>query len=622
MAGDILKAINRLKKNIYGISSNRRSEPSKQKLYRFWQDILNTNRVEWEEIKASAKGGPRVLIATTTYNLVAAPIESTLGIALTLRGAEVHYLVCDEFLPTCWKPLSIMYPDLNEFAECGPKDHCPKCFKKAFRMIQSLELNAHRHSEFVTSEEFSEAEKLSQSIDMRMIPEFRLNGIAVGEHAYAGALRFFAKGNLVDEPQSEVILRRFFHAALVTIISGSKILDEIQFDCALLFHGIYVPEGLIGEVARQKKVRVVNWLNAYRNQCFLFSHSDTYHHTMMSEPVALWENVEWNTDVESHLMDYLASRWHGSRDWISFNRNPEIDLNIISRETGVDFTKPCIGMLTNVMWDAQLHYPANIFKNMLEWALQTIDYFAKRPNLQLLIRVHPAELTGYIPSRQPIMEEIKKAYPSLPDNIFIIPPESRISTYAAMLECDSVIIYGTKTGVELTSIGIPVIVAGEAWIKNKDISMDPGSVAEYFTLLEQLPLGKRMNDDKVRRARQYAFHFFFRRMIPLEFITSVTRVHYEVKLDTMEQLKPGNYNGLDVICDGILQGNEFIYPAEGLLRSRPEDKDNVRFSRNKNMGKQAGGTALNSTGEENCESAAGLQGLSPRARSLPIKTKL
>ena len=88
-------------------------------------------------------------------------------------------------------------------------------------------------------------------------------------------------------------------------------------------------EGLIGEVARQKKVRVVNWLNAYRNQCFLFSHSDTYHHTMMSEPVVLWENMEWDENIESHLMDYLASRWHGSRDWISFNRNPEIDLNII-----------------------------------------------------------------------------------------------------------------------------------------------------------------------------------------------------------------------------------------------------------------------------------------------------
>ena len=231
----------------------------------------------------------------------------------------------------------------------------------------------------------------------------------------------------------------------------------------------------------------------------------------------------------------------------------------------MDFTKPCIGMLTNVMWDAQLHYPANIFKNMLEWALQTIDYFSRRPELQLLIRVHPAELTGHLPSRQPIIGEIEKVYPVLPANVFIIPPESRISTYAAMLKCDAVVIYGTKTGVELTSMGIPVIVAGEAWIKNKQITMDPATVAAYFELLEQLPLEKKLDEAKIERARRYAYHFFFRRMIPLDFITKTNRKHYEVKLDSLAQLNSGNFEGLDVICDGILKGHEFIYPAENLV---------------------------------------------------------
>ena len=563
MAKDIQKAIKKIKKRLFGLFSDRRHEPSKQKLRRFWRDILGAKKGEWEKFRASAKGGTRVLIAGTgSGNRVVGPIESTLGVALTLRGTEVHYLVCDEFLPACWKPDITRCPDLNEFVECGAKYLCPGCFRKGFQTIQSIDLIAHRYSELVTSEEFRQTEALSLSIDMNLIPEYRLNGIAVGEHAYAGALRFFATGNLNDQTQAEAVLRRFFHSALVTIVAISKLCEQIQFDCAVSFHGIYVPEGLIGEVARQKKIRVVNWLNAYRKQCFIFSHDDTYHHTMMAEPVHLWENMQWNADIEFQLMDYLESRWDGSRDWISFNRDPEIDLESISKEIGVDFSKPCIGMLTNVMWDAQLHYPANIFPNMLEWAIQTIDHFARRPDLQLLIRVHPAERSGNIPSRQPILEEIKKAYPRLPGNVFFIPPESRISTYAAMLQCDSVIIYGTKTGVELTSMGVPVIVAGEAWIKNKSITMDPGSLTEYLALLEKLPLKKRMDDDKVKRARQYAYHFFFRRMIPLEFISYVKRNYYEVNLDSMEQLQPGNYKGLDVICDGISHGTEFIYPAE------------------------------------------------------------
>ena len=125
-----------------------------------------------------------------------------------------------------------------------------------------------------------------------------------------------------------------------------------------------------------------------------------------------------------------------------------------------------MGMLTKVKWDDQLHYPANAFPNMLEWLLQTIDYLSKKPELQLLIRVHPAEILGVVPSRQPIIDEIKKVFPKLPDNVFIIPPESQASTYAAMMQCDSVIIYGTKTGVELTSVGVPIVVAGAAWVRH------------------------------------------------------------------------------------------------------------------------------------------------------------
>src|SRR5690606_6953627 len=133
-------------------------------------------------------------------------------------------------------------------------------------------------------------------------------------------------------------------------------------------------------------------------------------------------------------------------------------------EAGLRRDKPIIGMLSNVMWDAQLHYPANAFPNMLDWAVKTVAYFVRRPDLQLLLRIHPAEIRGTVPSRQPLLAELRARFPELPPNIVIVPPESQVSTYSAMEACDSVLIYGTKTGVELTSIGIPVIVGGEAWI--------------------------------------------------------------------------------------------------------------------------------------------------------------
>jgi hypothetical protein len=220
-------------------------------------------------------------------------------------------------------------------------------------------------------------------------------------------------------------------------------------------------------------------------------------------------------------------------------------------------------LLTNVIWDAQLHYPANAFPNMLEWIIQTIRYFIKRPELQLVIRVHPAEIRGWLPSRQLVVEEIRQVFPDLPPNIILIPPDSRISTYAVMMQCDSVIIYGTKTGVELSSVGIPIIVAGEAWIRNKGITLDAQTVEEYFEMLDRLPFHQPLDEVTTRRARQYAYHFFFRRMIPLGSMKpNPGWPPYQVDFSVLEEILPGRDRGLDVICQGILQGTDFIYRDE------------------------------------------------------------
>ena len=215
------------------------------------------------------------------------------------------------------------------------------------------------------------------------------------------------------------------------------------------------------------------------------------------------------------------------------------------------------------MWDAQLLYRANAFPNMRDWCVQTIAYFAARPDLQLLIRVHPAELRGNIPSRQPIIAEIERAFPELPSNVVVIPPESDISTYAAMLQCNAAIVYATKAGVELAALGLPIIVAGEAWVRNKGITWDASSPEEYFQLLDRLPFDDGMSDEQIERAQRYAFHFFFRRMIPLDFMEPTGRdPKFRVSIDELEALATGRNAGLDVICDGVLDGAPFVYPAE------------------------------------------------------------
>jgi capsular polysaccharide biosynthesis protein len=530
-----------------------------------WTAILAGERPAWEQAVAAARGGPRVLMATSVgSHLAGTSLESALSAALTLRGAEVDVLLCNSMLPACLAADVTWYPDQSRFAHHGPsKDLCHGCFDSGAAVFRALGIWVRTYGEYLTIDDRKLAASLAAEVPLAEIPDYTFDDIAIGEHALAGALRFYARATLEGEPEAEPVLRRYFGAALLTSFATRALLRAVPYEVAVFHHGIYVPQGLIGECCRQAGVRVVNWNPAYRKQCFIFSHGDTYHHTLLTEPTETWEHMRWSKSLESRLLEYLESRWRGTQDWIWFHDRPMADLDRISREVGTDFSKPSVGLLTNVMWDAQLHYPANAFPNMLEWVVSTIEWFARRPDLQLIIRVHPAELRGGLVSRQPIVAEIRKRFPTLPPNVFIIGPESQVSTYAVMSRCNAVLIYGTKTGVELTSIGIPVIVAGEAWIRNKGLTTDAATAADYFALLARLPLSAGMSEAQMERARRYAFHFFFRRMIPLEFMQpSKGDVPYRVELGSFRELGPGRSRGLDVICDGILFTWPFTYPAE------------------------------------------------------------
>jgi hypothetical protein len=538
---------------------------ARHEAYPDWTHALANGSELWAKARASAAGGPRVLMATSIGSYAhAVSLESALSVALTFRGADVHALLCDSAIPACAECEASLYPDIGVFARQGPsKDLCRDCRWPAERVYAQLGITVHRYSDYLTAGDRAEAVRIARDTPAEQIERLQWNGLAVGEHAHAGALRFFATGSLDGEPHGEVVLRRYLESALLTASAMRALIRAVGFSAAVFTHGIYVPWGIVGEVARQQGVRVSTWNVAYRKRRFIFSHDDTYHHTLMNEPRDLWEDRSLSDEQERELMHYLASRREGLFDWIVFHRPTRQDAAEVRAKVGLRADKPVIGLLTNVSWDAQLHYPANAFPNMLDWLVRTCRYFANRPDLQLLIRVHPAEISGFPPSRQPILAELRKHVPTLSDNIFVIPPESGMSSYAAMSLCNAAIIYGTKMGMELTSVGLPVVVAGEAWIRNKGITLDASTPEDYFRILDGLPFEEWIRPELLARARRYAYHFFFNRMLPLPFIEPKAGYPlFRLKLDRLEELLPGKSRGLDTICGGILAGTPFVLSGE------------------------------------------------------------
>lgn len=521
---------------------------------------------EWEKAKAAAENGPRILIATNVMGFHhASLLEAVLAVALTLRGAKVELIQCDAALPACLKVERHSFPEAAAFAAIGmDATVCSNCQAVGAHHFDALGLKTHRFSDFVTAEDRAQIATQTAGLSRTELQALRsAQGDAVGEQGLSGALRYYARGELPDSPEADDVLRRFVNGALTTALVYDRLLARETYLSAVFHHGIYVPQGSAGDALRRHGVRVVNWNPSYRQSTFIFSHGDSYHHTLMDEPTSAWEEMEWSQAHEDAIMAYLRSRALGTRDWIWFFEKPDHDAGAFAQEVGLEPSKPTVGMLSNVAWDAQLHYPANAFANMFDWVFQTFDYFATRPDLQLLLRIHPAEIRGTVPSQQKLEDEIRRRYPTLPANIVLVPPEKDISTYALLELCGSAIIYGTKMGVELSAVGLPVIVAGEAWIRNKGVTWDAKSPSEYLSILEKLPGLPRLEGEQLLRARKYAYHFFFRRMVPLSFFATGKK-GYDLTVAALAELGAGVHPGLDIVCDGIIHNSPFIYTAERL----------------------------------------------------------
>jgi hypothetical protein len=174
---------------------------------------------------------------------------------------------------------------------------------------------------------------------------------------------------------------------------------------------------------------------------------------------------------------------------------------------GLD-ARPIVLLPTNVLGDTATLGRAVFSESMSDWIQKVVPFFANKPNIQLLVRIHPAESRTVGPS---IADIIRKVLPDLPAHIHLIGPKEKVNTYDLMDIADLALVYTTTAGMEMALRGIPVMVSGLAPYRNRGFTIDTNSWDEYFQklgeMLADLP-AHRLTEAQTRRAWNYAYAFF------------------------------------------------------------------------------------------------------------------
>ena len=466
--------------------------------------------------------------------------ESLLAQTLNNSGSDVWVYRCTGELAFC-NAAEWSNSDYNTFKEEGAPG-CGLCSSCKYQgdlywkdsTVSYLELNLATDLQIDTN------------ISVEEIVTYRYKGISVGEHAKSSTLRYLCVGELRDEHKGLLINYLKTNITLVDSLF-SKLND---FDYVFCFHGIYTPHGVLTDVCDALNIKLIAWNTSYRKSRFIFTWGQTYHKHFIDLKESDWYKKITEKEKKD-IKDYIIGRSKGKNDWQQFNPNSTSNLD---RFGNLEWDKTFL-LLPNVVWDAQLYFPDNYYESMVEWVNHTIEIFKARPELNLIIRIHPAEIKRFSPSRQPLFEEIYRAFSSLPKNIYIIKNDDKLDTHSLANRSKSILIYGSKAGIEFSALGKRVIVSGESWIKNKGFAIEPKSKKEYENLFNDISLITEMSEVEINRALVFANFFFEKSAILIPEITS--DINNIGLIPSKEFYSENLSNGLELLLRKV-KNNELI----------------------------------------------------------------
>ncbi len=119
---------------------------------------------------------------------------------------------------------------------------------------------------------------------------------------------------------------------------------------------------------------------------------------------------------------------------------------------------------------------------MTEWLQRSVQFFARRPDVQLVVRIHPGERYLKGPS---VAQVVREALPELPAHIHLVEAADPINTYDLVEIADLGLVYTTTVGMEMAMSGVPVIVGGQDPLPRQRLYLDPGPGTSIISMVDQ-----------------------------------------------------------------------------------------------------------------------------------------
>lgn len=462
--------------------------------------------------------------------------EGVVAQALRLRGASVSFLGCGGGLEVC---------DRNNTYEAPPMP-CRTCTSY---VRTGIEAHGFDRDELTYGDgtEWPELDELS----VDQLYEISYRDVPLGPLARIPTQWFNMTTQVHDDPLAPINIRRFLRSGRRVVDALEHWFDGHQPDLMVLLNGLFFFESICWDMCKARGIDVVTYERGFIKNTLFFRRNVVAPHFDLSPWWDERSQRPLTAAEDERLTAFLDGRRTGGGTIDTYW--DKVDFDQVERTS----TGSLAVMFTNLTWDSAVMGKELAFAGIHDWIEHTIALFARRPDDELIIRVHPAELKlRGKQTREPIIAILEKRGIELPPNVRLVPADDITSSYTLMEQADIGLVYTSTTGLELALNGTPVLVAGNTHYRGKGFTVDPDDADGWTRSCEAMLDDPAAFAPDLELARRYAWLFFYAVPFEFPFVDEPRLGLARITTSDLDDLRPGHHEDLDRLCDGLLAGTD------------------------------------------------------------------
>lgn len=316
-------------------------------------------------------------------------------------------------------------------------------------------------------------------------------------------------------------LQRNLVRSVFLMDAASKLIEHLAPSLVMSMEKGFVGTSELFHESIGRRIPFVQWLGCHEPNSIMFKRyceGNTREHpfSIAQERWELIKKIAWDKTCSEKVMQQFK-RGYTEGHWFQYKNltaeQQEMSGADLKKKLRLNTEKKTAVIYSHILNDANLFYGKDLFDGgFREWLIETIRAAAENPNVNWILKLHPANVyrnrnIGKV-GEYGELNALKSAFGKIPEFLKVVYPDDSTSPLSFFSITDYGITVRGTVGLELPCFGIPTLTAGTGRYSGKGFTVDSSSKEDYLSKILDLHNIPGLSEEQIELGQRYAYFVF------------------------------------------------------------------------------------------------------------------